>query len=66
MNIQLIYQFLLGMPDRKAGYVVLGAALRRAQAKGLHRNKNAIISLENELWKRAYWYSCLFFSLMGI
>ncbi|GJJ15505.1 hypothetical protein Clacol_009783 [Clathrus columnatus] len=45
----LMYQFLLGMPDRKAGSVILGVALRKAQAKGLHhRNKNETINLENE------------------
>ena len=51
------------MPDRHSGWVMVGAALRRAQAKGLHKLKTATpVNLENELWKRAFWYDLHYLS----
>ncbi|KIJ54507.1 hypothetical protein M422DRAFT_240574 [Sphaerobolus stellatus SS14] len=52
----LIHRFLLGEPELRTA--VLGAALRRAQARGLYiqsSKKNTQITLEDELLKRAYW-----------
>ncbi|KAF8527028.1 fungal-specific transcription factor domain-containing protein [Hysterangium stoloniferum] len=66
-TVHLAHQFLLGLPDRHSGWVMVGAALRRAQVKGLHRLKTSTpINLENELLKRAFWCLVVSERLMGL
>jgi hypothetical protein len=49
-------QFLLGLPRICTGWVMMGAAIRKAQDRGAHRQKSyETPTLESELWKRAFW-----------
>ncbi|KAH8107479.1 fungal-specific transcription factor domain-containing protein [Phellopilus nigrolimitatus] len=54
--------FLRGSSVHTAGWVVNGTGLRKAMDVGAHRNKvySPNPSVENELWKRAFWMLVLF------
>ncbi|KAF8578958.1 hypothetical protein K439DRAFT_1620942 [Ramaria rubella] len=63
----LTHQFLLGLSDACSAWVVVGAALRKAQAMNLHSNKTYISgTLEGELWKRAFWCLVVSDRLTGV
>lgn len=49
--------FLRGSSLNPAGWVVIGTGLRKAMDVGAHRKKvyGSEPSVENELWKRAFW-----------
>ncbi|KAI5118928.1 hypothetical protein M0805_003752 [Coniferiporia weirii] len=54
--------FLRGSSIHPAGWVVIGTGLRKAMDVGAHRKKvySPKPSIENELWKRAFWMLILF------
>jgi hypothetical protein len=46
----------MGVPDVCIGWVMVGAAIRKAQDRGAHRKKiYGAPALEDELWKRVFW-----------
>ncbi|KIJ51520.1 hypothetical protein M422DRAFT_244680 [Sphaerobolus stellatus SS14] len=47
--------FLQGSEAPYASWVTVGIGLRVAQDVGAHRRRHAPASVENELWKRAFW-----------
>ncbi|EJD02602.1 uncharacterized protein FOMMEDRAFT_84516, partial [Fomitiporia mediterranea MF3/22] len=54
--------FLRGSSIGPAGWVIIGTGLRKAMDVGAHRKKvySPKPSVENELWKRAFWMLVLF------
>ena len=65
---QLMAEFLGGSTAAQASWVLLGNGIRRAIDVGAHRKKvyNAKPTIEDELWKRAFWYvlKCYHLSLL--
>ncbi|KAL5485496.1 hypothetical protein ACEPAI_8138 [Sanghuangporus weigelae] len=54
--------FLRGTSVGPVGWILIGTGLRKAMDVGAHRKKvyGPELSLENELWKRAFWMLVLF------
>ena len=50
--------FLQGSSAPQACWTIIGVGIRMAQDVGAHRKKvyNATPTVEEELWKRAFWY----------
>ena len=55
---QLSSIFLQGSSSPQSAWTMIGIGIRLAQDVGAHRRKvyNAPLSVESELWKRAFWY----------
>jgi Fungal specific transcription factor domain len=55
---QLAVQYLLGCSAPQQSWVMIGIGIRVAQDVGAHRRKYKTenITVEDELWKRAFWY----------
>ena len=54
--------FLHGSSTPQASWTVIGVGIRLAQDVGAHRKKvyNPTRTVEEELWKRAYWHLVAF------
>lgn len=52
--------YLHGSTTPQASWTVIGVGIRLAQDVGAHRKKvyNPTRTVEEELWKRAFWYAC--------
>lgn len=55
--IKLAAIFLSGSTAAHASWTIIGIGLRLAQDVGVHRRKTHVAptSIEDELWKRAFW-----------
>lgn len=59
IHVQLAVQFLQGSSAPQSCWTMVGIGIRLAQDVGAHRRKvhQRALTVEDELWKRAFWYT---------